>query len=108
RKAGPLVAAHVESQHSLLVAAAGRPLVRLEGVDEAQLREVFGWDGRDTLYGNYTQLLELPAAEGQQMAMPPLNPERWLDLTREEDRSFVRVRFDALPTPADLTRCRPD
>jgi hypothetical protein len=109
RKTGPLVAVHLDCQQNLFVAAAARPLVRLEGVDEAQLKSVFGWDGKDTLYGNYTQLLDLPAAEGQQMAMPPLNHDRWLDLTHEEDRPFVRVRFDGVPAGStDFSRVKPD
>jgi serine/threonine protein kinase len=112
----------VSCEESLLVAAAGRPLVRLENVDgDEQVRQLLQWGaGRYTLYGNVgPTLLEMVPAAPERLPVPvSFDQERWLTFTHEPGAAspFVRVRFavpfaaDRLPhsQPGDFKPVRPE
>jgi hypothetical protein len=110
---GPgLAPVQVTSDESLLVAATGRALVHLDGIDaDEQVRQLVTWAGQKTLYGNMgPALLDVQPSSPDRMPLPmPYDAERWLTFTHEEaEAPFVRVRLEAAPS-ADRpwTRSRP-
>jgi hypothetical protein len=103
---GPgLAPVQVTADESLLVAASGRAVVHLDGIDaDEQVRQLVTWAGAKTLYGNTgPALLDVQPTSPDRMPLPmPYDAERWLAFTREAEAEapFVRVRF-AQPPAAD-------
>jgi hypothetical protein len=101
RHAGPAPAA-VVCEDSLLAAAAGRPLVRVDGVDaDEQVRQLVAWAARQTVYANTgPTVLDVVPTTPERMPLPmPYDAEKWLAFTREPDAAapFARVKFANLP-----------
>jgi hypothetical protein len=94
----------VTSEDCLLAAAAGRALVRLDGVDaDEQVRQLVTWAGRTTAYANTgAALLDVVPTTPDRMPLPtPYDAEKWLAFTHEPDAAtpFARVKFAAAPGP---------
>ena len=104
----------VSCEESLLSAAAGRALVRVDGVDaDEQVRQLVTWTGRRTVYANTgPTLLEVVPTTPDRMPPPmPYDAEKWLAFTHEPDAAaaFARVKFASVPGSMDRpwTRSRP-
>ncbi len=101
RHAGPSPAA-VVCEDSLLAAAAGKALVRVDGVDaDEQVRQVLTWAARQTVYANTgPTLLDVVPTSPERMPQPmPYDAEKWRAFTREADAAapLARVKFANLP-----------
>jgi hypothetical protein len=101
--AGPTPVA-VTSESCLLAAAAGRALVRLDGVDaDEQVRQLLTWSGRQTAYVNTGPVvLDVVPTSPDRMPLPtPYDAEKWLAFTRDADAvtPFARVKFANPPGP---------
>jgi predicted Ser/Thr protein kinase len=100
--AGPPPVA-VACEDTLLAAAAGRGLVRVDGVDaDEQVRQLVGWTGKQTVYANTgSAILEIVPTNPERMPLPmPFDAEKWLAFTRTTDMTaFARVKFANLPGP---------
>jgi eukaryotic-like serine/threonine-protein kinase len=101
--AGPTPVA-VTSENCLLAAAAGRALVRVDGVDaDEQVRQLVTWSGRQTAYVNTgSAVLDVVPTSPERMPLPtPYDAERWLAFTRDADAvtPFARVKFANPPGP---------
>jgi serine/threonine protein kinase len=92
----------VTSEDCLLAAAAGRAMVRVDGVDaDEQVRQLITWAGRRTVYANVgATLLEVVPTSPERMPLPmPYDAEKWLAFTRDLDAAnpFARVKFATMP-----------
>jgi hypothetical protein len=88
----------VACENALLTAAAGRALVRVDGVDaDEQVRQLVTWTSRQTVYANVgPTLLEIVPTNPERMPLPmPFDAEKWLTFIREPDAAaaFARVKF---------------
>jgi hypothetical protein len=102
----------VACEDTLLAAANGRALVRVDGVDaDEQVRQLVIWTGRQTVYANTgSAVLEIIPTSPDRMPLPmPLDAEKWLAFTRTSDpTAFARLKFANLPGPdKPWPRCRP-
>ncbi len=100
--AGPPPVA-VACEDTLLAAAAGRGLVRVDGVDaDEQVRQLITWTGKQTVYANTgSAVLEIVPSNPERMPLPmPYDAEKWLAFTRTTDMmAFARVKFANPPGP---------
>jgi serine/threonine protein kinase len=100
-------------ENSLLAAANGRALVRVDGVDsDDQVRQLLTWTSRQTVYVNTgSALVEVVPANPERMPQPtPFDADKWLAFTREADpaATLVRLRFANPPgTDRPWARSRP-
>jgi hypothetical protein len=109
--AGPPSVA-VSCEETLLAAANGRPLVRVDGADsEEQVKQLLAWTARQTIYGNTGPALVdvVPPAPDRMPPLMPFDAEKWLAFTRAADAtSFARVKFVNTPgADRPWTKSRP-
>ncbi|QVL32920.1 serine/threonine protein kinase [Telmatocola sphagniphila] len=85
---------------SLFIPASGStsPLVKMEHVEtENLMKDLFNWRGsKDNFYGydKTTQnLIERTSDNPEALTPMPIDPDRWLELFREKDHPFGKVKF---------------
>jgi hypothetical protein len=70
---------------------------------DEQLRRLLTWQAdQPSAYSGFQMMLD-HQQQGEEMALPPWNRDRWSDWTKESGR-FTRTR---LPAPASLLRALP-
>src|SRR5207302_7090992 len=88
-------------EDTLLAAASGRALVRVDGVDaDEQVRQLLVWTARQTVYANTGSALidVVPSTPDRMPPTMPFDAEKWLAFTRATDATaFVRVKFGNPP-----------
>ncbi|MFL5244901.1 MAG: serine/threonine-protein kinase [Gemmataceae bacterium] len=93
----------------LFVSASNKTLVHLEGMDisEDRIRTQIQWDGRNNLYSNFTQILDLQSAGDE---MPPNNMpvpftwDKWIKTYGENEQKQEKVAFQSPPSADALER----
>jgi hypothetical protein len=102
----------VACEDTLLAAANGRALVRVDGADgDEQVRQLLAWTAKQTIYANTgSALVELGSTSPDRMPPSmPFDAEKWLAFTRATDATaFARVKFATPPGPdKPWAKCRP-
>jgi hypothetical protein len=88
-----LAATQVFADHCLFAAAASKPLVRLDGLDnKEQTAELLKWMGSSNAYGGYKILLEQPASSDAGMAVTYI-VEDWKRLTSDKSETLYKDAF---------------
>ncbi|MCS6849545.1 MAG: serine/threonine protein kinase [Gemmataceae bacterium] len=101
-----LVATEVRpAMHCLFVAAAGKPLVHIDGLDvdsDEQLQRFFTWSGgRHNLYSGFSHFLEQ-----EPPSLPPFDRNKWSSFTNE-DETYSRARLFHAGLDRPLARSLP-
>jgi hypothetical protein len=109
--AGPPPTA-VSCEDSLLAAANGRALVRVDGADgDEQVRQLLTWTAKQTVYANTgSAIVELgPPPPDRMPPSMPFDAEKWLAFTKATDATaFARLKFTNMPGPdRPWAKCRP-
>jgi len=97
----------------LFVSASNKTLVHLEGIDigDDKIKTQIQWDGKNNLYSNFTQLLDLQSTGDEMMTMSnmavPYTWEKWIKTYGDNEQKQEKVRFQNPPSSESLEQSRP-
>jgi hypothetical protein len=99
-----LVPVRVQSASScLFVAATGRALVILEGLDtnENKMQDVLTWKGDNNYYHNFNEMLVQKSIK--EMGPPPYKQDRWTDFADDSEPRFTRGKWFVDPPSPEMS-----